>query len=221
MVKDTSLNTYIQLKEYLGDLQIQIFRIIVENPAITRREIEEKSEIPINSVCGRVKELMDAGLVIVAGNKQCKISGRIVESLTSVNNINWKLLNIRIREKKTITPLLKEHIPIIYKLYEIATKSIGGEENLDKYGNKKMVEQMKNLREYILDKNQDLSVFEYGSTSEEMNFYVESDSREMFHEVKYNLIEKKFICSCENYKFKKINCKHINRVIKKYKIEVR
>lgn len=50
----------------------------------TRQELVRDTGIPINAVCGRVKELLDAGTIKVAFDSYCEVTGREVECLKVV-----------------------------------------------------------------------------------------------------------------------------------------
>jgi predicted transcriptional regulator len=47
--------------------QSLIFNFIVENPKLSRQIISERLGLTINSVCGRIKELIDMGLIVEDG----------------------------------------------------------------------------------------------------------------------------------------------------------
>lgn len=42
---------------------------------LTRNEIAAQTQIPITSVCGRVKELLDAGMVYEGPRRVCNVTG--------------------------------------------------------------------------------------------------------------------------------------------------
>lgn len=47
----------------------------------TRSEVSKKSNIPVNAISARVRELLDAKVLIVDGRKECTVTGRSVERL--------------------------------------------------------------------------------------------------------------------------------------------
>ena len=47
----------------------------------TRQEISKGSGIAINAVCGRVKELLDAGEIVETGRRRCRVTGENVNAL--------------------------------------------------------------------------------------------------------------------------------------------
>lgn len=220
-IKDTSLDTYSKLTNYFGKCQIDIYRYIVDNPGATRREIAKGLEFEINNVCGRVNELVKSGLVIESGKVQCRVSKRQVESLISVKEVDWELLDIKRRENKALTPIPKEFLPVIYKMHQIIEKALGGEEKFKQLGHKQTVNEMIKLRDYILEKNKDLSMFCSESTKFKLKFKIESESRKIFHEVIYDRINKTISCSCEDHKFRKNKCKHMKKITDNYKLEIK
>lgn len=52
---------------------------------ITRAEIAKLYEIPINSVCGRVNQLLASDVIYIDGTRKCTVTGRNVEKLKVVN----------------------------------------------------------------------------------------------------------------------------------------
>ncbi len=50
----------------------------------TRQEISRGSGIAINAVCGRVKELMDAGEIVETGRRRCRVTGETANPVTVV-----------------------------------------------------------------------------------------------------------------------------------------
>lgn len=52
---------------------------------ITRAEIAKFYELPINSVCGRVNQLLSSDVIYVDGTRKCTVTGRYVEKLKVVH----------------------------------------------------------------------------------------------------------------------------------------
>ena len=50
----------------------------------TRQEISRGSGIAINAVCGRVKELLDAGEIVETGRRRCRVTGETANPVTVV-----------------------------------------------------------------------------------------------------------------------------------------
>jgi predicted transcriptional regulator len=67
--------------------QNMILSYIMDNPKLSRQSISERMGLTINSVCGRVKELIDLGLIIEDGQRN-----------------GQGLLRIREKEDKLIVP---------------------------------------------------------------------------------------------------------------------
>lgn len=51
---------------------------------VSRAQLAVALDFPINSVCGRVNELLKAEVIYVAGTGECPVSGRNVELLKVV-----------------------------------------------------------------------------------------------------------------------------------------
>lgn len=52
---------------------------------VSRAQLSHSMELPINSVCGRVNELLASEVIYVAGVDKCPVSGRNVEKLKVVD----------------------------------------------------------------------------------------------------------------------------------------
>lgn len=52
---------------------------------VSRAELAEDMNLPINAVCGRVNELLKAEVIYVAAVERCGSAGRKVEKLKVVN----------------------------------------------------------------------------------------------------------------------------------------
>lgn len=51
---------------------------------VTRAQLSAALGMPINSVCGRVNELLKAEVIYVSGTGKCPVTGRTVETLKVV-----------------------------------------------------------------------------------------------------------------------------------------
>jgi len=70
LLKQTSLNAYLELVEELGRRQRQVYNCLCHHiNGLTRLELSEKLQKPINSICGRVNELLKMKLITEAGTK--------------------------------------------------------------------------------------------------------------------------------------------------------
>lgn len=63
----------------------KVFQTLQFTPGATRSELAAHMNLPINAVCGRVKELLDAEVIYVSGVGKCAVSGRNVEQLKVVS----------------------------------------------------------------------------------------------------------------------------------------
>ena len=105
MVRETSVDVYHKLKDYLGDVAIKVFIHIDKHPNITRNEIKEETQIPINSVCGRVNELIKYGLVKEGEKRLDVFTKNTVYTLHTIDNIDWNLLDILKLQKRNNSTL--------------------------------------------------------------------------------------------------------------------
>ena len=66
----------------------QILKILRQNQMTwTRAELEKHAGMRISSVCGRVKELLDAGLIEEHDRRKCSVTG---EPAHPVSVKNWR-----------------------------------------------------------------------------------------------------------------------------------
>lgn len=81
-VADTSIDAYRSLT--VGDLskgQAAVMRVIGERLDYTRAEIAALAGIPLQSVCGRVNELVAAGLLENGPRRLCSKTGNAAKPL--------------------------------------------------------------------------------------------------------------------------------------------
>lgn len=71
-------------KTDVSHLQKKVLTWLQENPGSTRREIENGTGMLLQSVLGRVSELLDKKLIYVSGEKNDRLTNREVETLTAV-----------------------------------------------------------------------------------------------------------------------------------------
>lgn len=88
MVKDTSWQAYQEILRG-GIAATQAERVLqalnyYPNKGVTRAQLSSDLGMPINSVCGRVNELLKAEVIYVSGTGKCPVTGRTVEMLKVV-----------------------------------------------------------------------------------------------------------------------------------------
>jgi len=80
MIQDTSLHAYALATQNLGKKQKEVLDALRFFPDATNRELKEYLHWEINSITPRVGELREQGLVLDAGIRQCKITGKRVHA---------------------------------------------------------------------------------------------------------------------------------------------
>ncbi|WAC72082.1 hypothetical protein OU995_21295 [Roseateles sp. SL47] len=81
-VADTSVVAYRSMSwAHLGDAQRRVLEAMVPGQVYSRRDLEKLTGMRTGTVCGRVKELLDAQLLEVHGTKEDPESGVTVEAL--------------------------------------------------------------------------------------------------------------------------------------------
>lgn len=87
MSRQCSRDHYAQLK-VSGDCATQKDRVYVfmrGHPNHTRAELAQAMNLPLSSICGRVKELIDEGAVLESGKRRpCRVTGRNVHYLEAL-----------------------------------------------------------------------------------------------------------------------------------------
>lgn len=78
MQKETSIEAYKDIKEDGTELtqRDRILEHIKRTEGLTRAEISEQLNIPINAVTGRCNKLLELGLVIESGTRINRYSGK-------------------------------------------------------------------------------------------------------------------------------------------------
>nr|DAD80256.1 MAG TPA: hypothetical protein [Caudovirales sp. ctTqA28] len=88
MVKETSWKAYQDiLRGGIAATQAEkVLQAINYYPekGVTRAQLSVALGMPINSVCGRVNELLKAEVIYVSGTGKCPVTGRTVEVLKVV-----------------------------------------------------------------------------------------------------------------------------------------
>jgi DNA-binding Lrp family transcriptional regulator len=219
MIRDTSLDTYIRLRNYLGEKQIEIYRYIRENSYISRKEIAKGLNVEINTVCGRVKELLQIGLVKEGAKKICPYTNNEVHSLYSFENIDWSLLDIKKTMKTDLIKLNKQHIPTIRILLDHLKNSVKDLDILKKYGKNGIYEGIQQLEEDLEEITNKLdNCFLFQNLGFKLIFKVHSESKNCFYNVEYNTLNYYIGCDCEDHIYRNSRCKHIRQVIKKFEL---
>ena len=77
MLRDTSLDNYVKLKESgkLGQQEKKVYDLYKQYPQSTDKEISEYSGLPINIVTGRRNKLVEKGYICDLGVRSCSITG--------------------------------------------------------------------------------------------------------------------------------------------------
>ena len=82
MIAETSVRAYRAIKPFLNGKRAQIYEFVEKRPnGATRQEISRALGEPINSVCGRVNELLGRGYLVVVGTKKDAVTGHSAEIL--------------------------------------------------------------------------------------------------------------------------------------------
>ena len=84
-VKDTSILAFIGITEdgTAKTLRARVFRAIQKHPSCTRRELAGRTGIKINSLCGRIHELIQAGVISELPARLCRHTGRMSHALVA------------------------------------------------------------------------------------------------------------------------------------------
>jgi DNA-binding MarR family transcriptional regulator len=83
MIQDTTLEAYKIIEPELGNLQHEIYNVIISNPGMSNHDLARFLHWEINRVTPRVKELRDKGLVICGGTKTDRITHKEVMTWTT------------------------------------------------------------------------------------------------------------------------------------------
>ena len=68
-----SLEAYNSIIEALPSARAKVFHFLKEREGLTRQELAFASHIPLSSICGRIKELIDLGVVEEDGCEIVKV----------------------------------------------------------------------------------------------------------------------------------------------------
>lgn len=90
MVKQTSWATYQDIiRGGVAETQAeQVLQAInFQEAGVSRAELSKSLDMRINSVCGRVNELLAKEVIYVAGVSECSVTGRNVEKLKVIEYV--------------------------------------------------------------------------------------------------------------------------------------
>nr|DAS58526.1 MAG TPA: MarR family [Caudoviricetes sp.] len=88
MIAETSIKAYRTIKPFLNGKRAEIYEFMKKRPnGATRQEISRRLKKPINSVCGRVNELLGRGYLVVVGTKKDAVTGHSTEILKVVERV--------------------------------------------------------------------------------------------------------------------------------------
>lgn len=220
-VRDTSLDAFVKLKNYLGERQIEVYKAIIDHPHFTREEISNTTGIRINVVTGRVTELMKLGLVI-EGEQREFVKGDFKTKqyeLMAVRHIDWKLLDFKKMKKKEYTKIDKSHLYTISYLINFMEKNAGMSiRELMKIGEIDVVKPILDLQndlEEQLDKIVDETPFFYMDNGYSLKWKSKSENTEEFYTIEYIKTSGKIACTCKDFRFRHRKCKHIKKLSRK------
>jgi len=225
---DTSIKTLIRLKNYIATSQIEIYKAIIKYPNSTRKEISEYSNHTINNTSGRVRDLIDLGLVTEGKQRKCKITNNIAYEIHVKSDIDWGRLSINKINNKESIKLNKKHLSTIMYLLKFFKKNIPVEFNLlKKYGIKESVMPIVELERDIkssINEIKDGIPFFVSDKGYSYIWKAKSENSDSFYDIEYLKSNKKISCSCDDYKWRHKKCKHIQKLenkLKKIGMEVR
>ncbi|MCA3000278.1 MAG: hypothetical protein ING75_16950 [Rhodocyclaceae bacterium] len=67
-----------------GQQSARVLGYIADHPRCTRQEISVGTGLPINCICGRVRELLDCAAIEECGKKECSVTHNNVSVLRVV-----------------------------------------------------------------------------------------------------------------------------------------
>lgn len=94
MVRETSIEA---LQKYLDagkdrTHKAQVLRHVINRPPSTRAEISQATGISLQTVCGRVNELLELGQVVEVGRRPCGVTGSMAMTIGPVEGSpQWRL----------------------------------------------------------------------------------------------------------------------------------
>lgn len=96
MIKQNSMLAYIGIQQNgkAKSMRGKVYQAIFHNPGMTRAELANNTSISINSICGRVRELLDCGAITEGESKECSITGNTAATLNVVRPRDFKSTTI-------------------------------------------------------------------------------------------------------------------------------
>jgi len=82
-VSDTSIEAYIEHKESgkIGKQASYILNSLQDGKSYSRRELANKFNLELSSVCGRVNELLAEGLLEETEKRSCEMTGKTIHPI--------------------------------------------------------------------------------------------------------------------------------------------
>jgi len=118
-IRQTSLEAYTKYEEVLQEQEMKVYEHIIKNNGVTRNEIAEETGIKISSVCGRVNNMLEMGIIFEGEKKEDKYTNSISNALYMNKSVNWdKVLNYKsckINENSKMA-MTRREIIILHKL---------------------------------------------------------------------------------------------------------
>jgi Mn-dependent DtxR family transcriptional regulator len=89
MIQQTSIQSYQQtLQEPKTDtIRNTIYRLVNTHQNLSRNDIQRITKLPINTITGRVNELIEMGYITAAGTKKDRLTNRNVQILHPIRNV--------------------------------------------------------------------------------------------------------------------------------------
>ena len=88
-IRQTSLDAFTRYEEVLQEQEIKVYEHIIKNNGITRNEIAEETGVKISSVCGRVNNMLELGIIFEGEKKEDKYTNSLSNALYMNKSVNW------------------------------------------------------------------------------------------------------------------------------------
>ncbi len=220
-VKDTSLDVFVKLRDYLADSQIEIYKTIIEHPNSTRKEISRHAQKTTENTTGRVNDLMKLGLVCEGKRRECSITKNTAHEIYAIKHIDWNLLDIKKKQLNSNIKINKKHVATITYLLNFFKSRVGGSlEFLEQIGNSEEIKPFLELQEDLsdlFDKIQNETPFFYIDKGYSLIWKAKSENTDIFYTIEYIKSSRKISCTCKDFEFRHKKCKHIKKLSNKLK----
>ncbi len=91
-ITDTSVQSYREIRETLGDRQRQVYDLIQRHPNRTDRELASIAGVnDPNQIRPRRTELTDKGLIAEGGRRRCTVTGKVAKTWRITRHEQLKL----------------------------------------------------------------------------------------------------------------------------------